>query len=245
MSDAADPPGAPPGPIPAAPFSEAERAAVYRAIHERRDVRGQFLPDPLSGACLRRLLEAAHAAPSVGLSQPWNFIVIRSPETRAQVRAAFDAANAEARGMFSGARGEAYARLKLAGITEAPVNICVTCDRSRGGPVVLGRTHAPDTDLYSTVCAAQNLWLAARAEGIGVGWVSILREADLRRILALPAHVTPVAYLCLGRVRDLYAEPELQARGWARRASLDAMIFEDRWDNRALGAAPREAPPTE
>ena len=223
-------PGAPdPGPVPAGPFSEGERAAVYRAIHERRDVRGQFLPDPLPEALLRRLLGAAHAAPSVGLSQPWNFIVIRSEAVRPRVRAAFEEANAEARDMFTGARRARYSELKLAGITEAPVNLCVTCDRSRGGPVVLGRTHNPDTDLYSTACAVQNLGLAARAEGVGVGWVSILREADLRRILGLPAPVVPVAYLCLGRVRALYAEPELQARGWARRADLGETIFEERW----------------
>lgn len=218
-----------PGPSPAHPFSEAERDAVYRAIRERRDVRGQFLPDPLPDATLRRLLEAAHAAPSVGLSQPWNFILIRAAETRARVRAAFESANAEARDMFTGAQRALYSELKLAGITEAPVNLCVTCDRARGGPIVLGRTHDRDTDLYSTACAAQNLWLAARAEGVGVGWVSILRAEDLRHILGLPEQVVPVAYLCLGKVRELYTEPELQARGWARRAELDDLVFHDRW----------------
>ena len=214
---------------PAGPFSDAERAAVYRAIFQRRDVRGQFLPDPIGDEVLARLLQAAHAAPSVGLMQPWNFILIRSPEVRAEIRAAFAQANDEARAMFPAERQALYSELKLEGITESPLNLCITCDRARGGAVVLGRTHDRATDLYSTVCAVQNLWLAARAEGIGVGWVSIFRDTDLRRILRLPDHVVPVAYLCLGHVRELYDQPELQARGWAARKPLEEMIFFDAW----------------
>ena len=214
---------------PAGPFSDAERAAVYRAIFQRRDVRGQFLPDPIGDEVLARLLQAAHAAPSVGLMQPWNFILIRSPEVRAEIRAAFAQANDEARAMFPAERQALYSELKLEGITESPLNLCISCDRARGGAVVLGRTHDRDTDLYSTVCAVQNLWLAARAEGIGVGWVSIFRDTDLRRILRLPDHVVPVAYLCLGHVRELYDQPELQARGWAARKPLEEMIFFDAW----------------
>ncbi|MDF2231158.1 5,6-dimethylbenzimidazole synthase [Albimonas sp. CAU 1670] len=216
-------------PGPAGPFDASERDAVYRAIHERRDVRGQFLPDPIDPAALRRVLEAAHAAPSVGLSQPWNFILVQAPETKARVRRAFERANAEAEARFEGERRRLYSALKLQGIDEAPLNLLVTCDRSRGGPVVLGRTHQLDTDLYSTVCAVQNLWLAARAEGIGVGWVSIFHEADLREIFELPDRVVPVAYLCLGQVRELYDRPELAAKGWARQRDLDEMIFADRW----------------
>lgn len=214
---------------PARAFSDAERAAIYRAIHERRDVRGQFLPDPIADDVLDRLLQAAHAAPSVGLSQPWNFLLIRDPAQRSRIRRAFERANDEARQMFDGPRRALYSDLKLQGICDAPLNLCITCDRQRGGPVVLGRTHDTDTDLYSTVCAVQNLWLAARAEGIGVGWVSIFHDTDLRRILALPDHVVPVAYLCLGHVRDLYDAPELQVRGWADRLSLSDLVFTDRW----------------
>lgn len=220
----------PKGLKPAGPFTEAERAAIYRAIHERRDVRGQFLPDPIDDAVLDRLLQAAHAAPSVGLSQPWNFLLIRSPDQRARIRQAFERANDEAREMFQGPRRALYSDLKLQGICDAPLNLCITCDRTRGGPVVLGRTHDTDTDLYSTVCAVQNLWLAARAEGIGVGWVSIFHDTDLRDILALPDHVVPVAYLCLGHVRDLYDAPELQLRGWADRTDLSDHIMTDRWE---------------
>lgn len=222
----------PTGLKPAGPFAAPERAAVYRAINERRDVRGQFLPDPIDPAVLRRILEAAHAAPSVGLSQPWNFIVIRDGAVRDEVRRAFEGANAEAEAMFDGSRRALYSQLKLQGISEAPLNLCVTCDRQRGGPVVLGRTHDLDTDLYSTVCAVQNLWLAARAEGIGVGWVSIFRDDDLRRILGLPERVVPVAYLCMGHVNTLYESPELEIRGWASKRPLDEMIFADRWEGR-------------
>ncbi len=182
---------------PAGPFSDAERAAVYRAIFQRRDVRGQFLPDPIGDDVLARLLQAAHAAPSVGLMQPWNFILIRSPEVRAEIRAAFAQANDEARAMFPAERQALYSELKLEGITESPLNLCITCDRARGGAVVLGRTHDRDT--------------------------------DLRRILRLPDHVVPVAYLCLGHVRELYDQPELQARGWAARKPLEEMIFFDAW----------------
>lgn len=222
MSDPAD------GLAPAGPFPPSDRAAIYRAIQQRRDVRGQFRPDPIDDALLRRLLQAAHDAPSVGLSQPWNFILIRDWATRQRVQAAFQSANAEAATLFPD-RTALYSSLKLEGIVQAPLNLCITCDRSRGGPHVLGRTHDPATDLYSTACAVQNLWLAARAEGIGVGWVSIFHEGDLRTILNLPDAVVPVAYLCLGHVTELYQQPELQAKGWARRASLDDLIFHEGW----------------
>lgn len=216
-------------PAQAAPFSTAERDAVYKAIHTRRDVRDQFLPDPVPDEVLHRLLKAAHHAPSVGLSQPWNFIVIRAQQDRDRVWRAFQAANAEAAEMFEGTRRETYTSLKLEGIRKAPVNICVTCDRSRGGKVVLGRTHNPNMDVYSTVCAIQNLWLAARAEGIGMGWVSIFRDADLRAILGIPDRIEIVGYLCLGYVDELYDRPELEVKGWSRRLPLEEMIFDGRW----------------
>jgi 5,6-dimethylbenzimidazole synthase len=220
-------------PVAAGPFCADDRAAVYRAIHSRRDVRSQFTARPVDEPVLMRLLEAAHHAPSVGFMQPWDFIVIREMEMKSRVQAAFAAANAEAAGMFGEDRRPLYSTLKLEGILQAPVNLCITCDRSRGGPVVLGRTHAPEMDLYSTVCAVQNLWLAARAEGVGVGWVSIFREGALREIFGLPAQVVPVAYLCLGYVDELYAEPELQAKGWADRLPLETLIHRDGWGRRA------------
>lgn len=213
---------------PSPSFTPGERAAVYRAIRERRDCR-RFLPDPLPDALIARLLAAAHHAPSVGFMQPWNFLLIRSMEVRRAVKAAFERANDEAAAQFPGERGERYRSLKLEGILESPLNLCITCDRSRHGPVVLGRTSQPEMDLYSTVCAVQNLWLAARAEEIGVGWVSIFDPADLRDILGLPEPVVPVAYLCLGRVAEFPPEPELQRLGWLDRLDLDPLVFEDHW----------------
>lgn len=213
----------------AGPFDAAERAAVYRAIETRRDVRTEFLPDPISDEILARLLRAAHCAPSVGLSQPWSFVLVRAPETRRRIAEIFARRNAEAAAMFEGERAEQYRRLKLEGIEVAPLNVCVTADRTRGGPVVLGRTHQPDMDLYSAVCAVQNFWLAARAEGIGVGWVSILDPDDLKPVLGLPEHVAVVAYLCVGHVDRLHQRPELEARRWGARLPLGDLVFDERW----------------
>ncbi|MGI9352998.1 MAG: 5,6-dimethylbenzimidazole synthase [Rhizobiaceae bacterium] len=221
----------------AGPFSEMERKAVYRAIYERRDVRSQFLPKPIDPQLLERLLLAAHHAPSVGFMQPWNFLLISDPAVKSSIKSAFSRANDEAAEMFPDREKALYSAIKLEGISEAPVNLCITCDRERGGPVVLGRTHNRDTDLYSTVCAVQNLWLAARAEGIGVGWVSIFNDQDIRSILGLPAQVVPVAYLCLGHVEELHTEPELQARGWGKRLEIDDLIYNDRWGQSCKDAA--------
>lgn len=212
-------------------FSAAEREAVYHAIMTRRDVRSQFLPDPLPDEVLTRLLEAAHHAPSVGFMQPWNFIVVRDPDTRLKIRDAFERANAEAALMFEGERRQAYRSLKLEGIVQAPLGICVTCDPTRGGKVVLGRTHNPRMDAYSTVCAIQNLWLAARTEGVGIGWVSIFHESDLKAILGIPEHIEVIAWLCAGYVDRLYDEPELAVKGWRQRLPLDELVFADRWGN--------------
>ena len=213
-------------------FSEQERAAVYRAIRERRDVR-RFRSEPLPEEVIQRLLGAAAQAPSVGYMQPWNFLLIRDGQVRQAVHAAFLRANTEAREMFPPERRDRYAALKLEGILEAALNLCVTCDRSRFGPVVLGRTCQPDMDLYSTVCAVQNLWLAARAEGVGVGWVSILHPDDLRDILRLPEGVVPVAYLCLGYTDGFAAEPELKTAGWLPELPLGELVFHERWGQRA------------
>jgi 5,6-dimethylbenzimidazole synthase len=218
--------------LPAGEFSKVERAAVYRAIETRRDVRDQFLPDPLPDDLVMRLLGAAHSAPSVGFMQPWNFILIRDPAVREAARAAFSRANDEAGEMFAEESRDLYRSLKLEGIVKAPLSICVTCDPDRAGPVVLGRTHNPRMDAYSTVCAVQNLWLAARAEGVGVGWVSIFRDEDVRGLLGIPDRVEIVAWLCLGYVDRLYGEPELALKGWRQRLGLDALIFQDRWDSR-------------
>ena len=219
--------------------SESDRRGLYRVLLSRRDVRGQFLPDPVPDDVLARILTAAHFAPSVGFMQPWSFILVRSPEVRGRVKAAFAKANDEAAALFDGDRQTTYRSLKLEGILEAPVNICVTCDRDRVGPVVLGRTHIPTMDLYSTVCAVENLWLAARAEGLGLGWVSIISEPALKDILGLPERVVPVAYLCIGKVSHFFAQPELETRGWRKRLNLADLVSLDRWEGErdaALGA---------
>jgi 5,6-dimethylbenzimidazole synthase len=226
MSDADE------GLAPAALFSQEERDAVYRAIFERRDVRDEFLPDDVPQETLLRILNAAHHAPSVGFMQPWNFLVIRDAAQRARVRDAFLHAVELEEKQIPQERRDQYRSLKLQGIVKAPVNICVTCDRTRFGATGLGRSQQPHMDLLSTACAVQNLWLAARVEGVGVGWVSILREEDLREILGVPEGVAIVAYLCVGRVEQTYARPELEVKRWAKRLPLQELIFEERWGER-------------
>lgn len=224
------------------PFSEArhaagafscdDKAAVYRAIETRRDVRNEFLPDPLPDDLVRRLLGAAHAAPSVGFMQPWNFTLVQNEAVRQAAWQAFSRANEEAALLFDDDRQTLYRSLKLEGIRTAPLSICVTCDPMRGGRVILGRTHNPRMDVYSTVCAVQNMWLAARAEGVGVGWVSIFHDNGIRRILGIPEHIEIVAWLCLGYVTELYKEPELAVKGWAKRLPLEELVFRDQWGSR-------------
>jgi 5,6-dimethylbenzimidazole synthase len=208
-------------------FAEVERDAVYRVIRARRDVRRGFLPEPLPNPLLTRLLRAAHDAPSVGLMQPSRFIIIRSLAIRRQVHSAFLHANQQALASYEGERHAQYAALKLEGILEAPQNLCILCDAENEQGHGLGRQTMPQTAVYSTVCAVQNLWLAARAEGVGVGWVSILSPDALRSILSIPAHITPVAYLCLGYVDSFGNEPELERVGWERRTALESVVFEE------------------
>ncbi|WP_148862700.1 5,6-dimethylbenzimidazole synthase [Marinobacter fonticola] len=210
-------------------FTEQEKQGLYRAIHERRDVRSQFLPDPIPAEVLARLLEAAHHAPSVGFMQPWDFLVIDSVEVRRRVLGIFERENERAAQNYPGERGETYRSLKLQGIVESPMNLCITCDRSRGGPNVLGRNTIVETDLFSTCLAVQNLWLAARAEGIGVGWVSILDQHELAQVLELPQDVYPLAYLCMGYVSEFLAQPELQAKGWRSRLPLSELVHRNVW----------------
>jgi 5,6-dimethylbenzimidazole synthase len=208
-------------------FDEAERDAIYRVIRARRDVRRGFLSQPLPDPLLTRLLKAAHDAPSVGLMQPTRFIVIRSLAIRRQVHAAFLNANQQAQSRYEGALRDQYAGLKLEGILDAPQNLCILCEPESEQGHGLGRQTMPETAVYSTVCAIQNLWLAARAEDVGVGWVSILSPDGLRSILNIPGHIMPVAYLCLGYVDSFGNEPELERLGWEQRSPLENVVFED------------------
>jgi 5,6-dimethylbenzimidazole synthase len=220
------------GTTPTGAFSGDERNAVYRAIFERRDVRKDFLPDSIPEDTLRRILMAAHHAGSVGYMQPWDFLVIQQVETKQAVKNLFVQANDAAVLQYQGKKADLYRGLKLEGIQEAPINICVTCSRERGGSSVLGRATVPETDLYSTCCAIQNLWLAARAEGIGVGWVSILDYDALKKVLGIPQPVWIIAYLCLGHVKTFGDQPDLEKAGWRKRLPLEQLVHYERWGNR-------------
>jgi 5,6-dimethylbenzimidazole synthase len=211
------------------PFSREDRETLHRIIQARRDVR-QFLPSPVPPDVLRRILEAAHYAPSVGFMQPWNFILVTSGATRRQVRACFESRNhEELERLAPGDRKDLYRRLKLEGILEAPLNLAVTCDRRRDAPFVLGRAPMPEADLFSTCLAVQNLWLAARAEGVGVGWVSILDRETTAGLLGLPDGVQLVAYLCVGYPVEFRPKPLLEEVGWKGRVPLEGLVYQDRW----------------
>jgi 5,6-dimethylbenzimidazole synthase len=223
-------------------FSYEEREAVYRAIFARRDVRKDFLPDPVPEAILRRILLAAHHAGSVGYMQPWDFLIIRQTETKQAVKNLFVQANRAAALSYHGEKAGLYRGLKLEGIQESPVNICVTCTRDRGGPSILGRATVPETDLYSTCCAIQNLWLAARAEGIGVGWVSILDYDALKKLFGIPQDVWIIAYLCVGFVKNFADQPDLEKAGWRKRLPLEQLVHDETWGHR-IGHQPDSSDP--
>ncbi len=201
---------------------------LYEAIHTRRDIR-KFKPDPIPKDILARILDAAHHAGSVGFMQPWNFVLIEDVPTRTKVKQIFEEQNAAAAQNYTGEKQNLYRSLKLEGILESPLNLCVTCDRARKGPHVLGKNSMIDTDIYSTCCAIQNLWLAARAEGIGVGWVSIMEPQTLQDILNIPAHVLPIAYLCIGYPVEFRDKPMLQEVGWESRVPVQDLIYLNSW----------------
>jgi nicotinate-nucleotide--dimethylbenzimidazole phosphoribosyltransferase len=216
-------------------MGETVRGALADVIAGRRDIR-RFRPDPVPDDVLRRLLEAAHQAPSVGLSQPWRFLVVRSPQTRARIRALAARERARQAARFDD-RARQFLDQKVEGVLEAPVGICVCCVPPPQGTEVLGRGTIPETDLYSTACAIQNLWLTARAEGLGVGWVSFYRPPDLRAVLGIPTAVDPVAWLCVGWPDERPVRPGLERNGWAARGPLEAVVHEERWPGPPSGAA--------
>jgi len=215
-------------------ITDDERDAVYKTIFARRDVRREFEPDKIPEEVLMRILTAAHHAPSVGFMQPWDFIVVKDNAVKNNIKTAFESAHEKAAKIFDEKvgkeKGEKYKTLKLEGILEAPIGICVTCDRTRNGPVVLGRTSIPEMDLFSSVCAIQNLWLAARAENLGMGWVSIIENDDLQKILGIPEHIIPIAYLCIGYVSQFKDKPDLETLGWLPRENLQSLIHYNQWN---------------
>lgn len=213
-------------------LSTQEKKGLYKAIFSRRDVRSHFLAGKdIPNDVLMRILNAAHHAPSVGFSQPWNFILIKDEATRQKVKESFEKEFQKSILLLKDhkSREQKYASLKLEGIMESTLNICITYDPTRFGPFVLGKTSMPETGTYSVCCAIQNLWLAARAEGIGVGWVSILSNEDLKRILSVPEHVNPIAYLCLGYVTEFADKPDLEKAGWLHRLKLNDVIYYENW----------------
>ena len=210
-------------------FNDGEKSGLYRAIHSRRDVRSGFVRRDIPDETLTRILNAAHHAPSVGFSQPWNFVLIRDTATRRLVKESFDRERLLAAEQVEESRRAKYLSFKLEGILDSTVNICVTYDPTRFGPFVIGRNSIPETGVYSVCCAVQNLWLAARAENIGVGWVSILSNDILREILQIPSHVVPVAYLCLGYVQKFSDQPDLEKADWLPRLQLEDVIYYEKW----------------
>ncbi|MFI9240065.1 nicotinate-nucleotide--dimethylbenzimidazole phosphoribosyltransferase [Streptomyces sp. NPDC053079] len=219
---------------PAVGYDEAERAAVHRVIRERRDIRKGFRTDPIPHEVLLRVLEAAHTAPSVGHSQPWDFVVIRSEETRRTMHELAARQREAYAKSLPKARAKQFKELKIEAILDTPVNIVVTADPTRGGRHTLGRHTQPQMAPYSSALAVENLWLAARAEGLGVGWVSFFDEREMVRALGLPEHLEVVAYLCIGYVDEFPDEPELMQAGWSKRRPLSWVVHEEEYGRRAL-----------
>ncbi len=210
-------------------FSEQEKDSFYKAVYSRRDVRSNFTPEPIDEQVLTRILKAAHHAPSVGFSQPWNFILIKKIETREKIKESFEKEKAKSSNLIEEPKRSKYLSYKLEGILESSINVCATYDPTKTGSFVIGRTSIPETGIFSVCCAVQNMWLAARTEGIGVGWVSILSNETLRDVLHIPNHVVPVAYLCLGHVNKFESKPDLETSGWLPRLKLDDVIYHEKW----------------
>ncbi|OMP66911.1 5,6-dimethylbenzimidazole synthase [Domibacillus epiphyticus] len=210
-------------------FTNEEKEAIYKVIFTRRDVRS-FLPDPVPEEAVKRIIKAAHHAPSVGFMQPWNFILIESEEIKDRLAwAAEKERRALAIHYEDDGRSTKFLDLKIEGLKEAPLTICVTCDPSRGGSHVLGRNSIPETDMMSTACAIQNMWLASCAEGLAMGWVSFYKKSDVRDILEIPPHIDPVALLSIGYT-DVYPKnPILETAKWRKREELDRLLFHNKW----------------
>ena len=217
---------------------------MYKVIFSRRDAkactgicfyfeichcRSGFTGEPIKDEVLRRILDAAHHGPSVGFSQPWNFILVKDVHTRQKIKESFEEEKIKTAKDLEEPRRSKYLSLKLEGIVESSLNICVTYDSSRFGPFVIGRSGIPETGAYSVCCAIQNLWLAARVEDIGVGWVSILSNDVVRSALDIPDHILPIAYLCVGHVNNFADKPDLENVKWLPRINLDDVTYNEKW----------------
>ena len=217
-------------------FTDDEKKGLYKAIYSRRDVRSHFTSRSIKDEILSRILNAAHHAPSVGFSQPWNFILIKDIITKKKIKDSFEEEKNRSSKLVEEPKRSKYLSFKLEGILESPINLCVTYDPSKFGPFVIGRSSIPEAGLYSVCCAIQNLWLAARTEGVGLGWVSILSNDILKEVLGLPEHVVPIAYLCLGYVDEFAQKPDLETAGWLPRLDLKDVVYFEKWqDTKNIG----------
>ena len=210
-------------------LTEQEKNGVYEAIFNRRDIRS-FLSTEIPEEKLYKILEAAHAGPSVGFMQPWNFIIIKDEEVKKALAKAVDKEKRALAIHYEGTgRETTFMDLKIAGILEAPITICVTCNPFSAGDHVLGRNSIPETDIMSTSCAIQNMWLAAYAEGLAMGWVSFYKKSDVRTILNIPYHIDPVALMSVGYTENYPDRPLLEIHQWRKRQQLDQLIFQNQW----------------
>ncbi len=204
----------------------------YDVIHSRRDVRAEFTGEPVDDEVLTRVLDAAHSAPSVGLSQPWDFVLVSDPAVRRVFWTHVEEERREFAASLEGERAERFAGIKIDGVLEASLSVVVTYDPARGAPGVLGRHAIADAGLYSVCLAIENMWLACTAEGWGMGWVSFYRESFLRTLLGIPDAIRPVAWLCVGPVSTLQETPDLERHGWRKRLPLEEVLHLDHWDCR-------------
>lgn len=214
-------------------FSEKEKEAVYKAIFKRRDIRS-FLPNPIPDEKIFNILKAAHHAPSVGFMQPWNFILVTSDSIKEKLAWAADKERRALAIHFEGEKQSKFLDIKVEGLKEAPLTICVTCDPTSGGSHVLGRNSIPETDVLSTACAIQNMWLAALAEGLGMGWVSFYKKNDIRDILEIPPHIDPLALISIGYTEEYPDKPILEMVKWEKRKPLEGLIYSNRWGDLVL-----------
>jgi nicotinate-nucleotide--dimethylbenzimidazole phosphoribosyltransferase len=220
-------------------FDEERRRAVYDVIAARRDIR-RFRPDALEPALVRRLLAAAHAAPSVGHCQPWRFVLVTGALTRERAALIAERERQRQASLLGEDARRRMLDLQLDGIAEAPLGIVVCCDRRAAPAGVLGRATFPDTDMWSCACAIENLWLAARAEGLGVGWVTLFPPEELAGLVGLPSGVETLGWLCVGWPDERPPSPGLERAGWSRRTPLEAVLVRERWDGTGP-AAPASA----
>ena len=210
-------------------FSQDEKDAIYKVIEHRRDVRSFIKNKPVPIEIVNRILKAAHAGPSVGFMQPWSFILIDNDTVKERLAWAADKERRALAVHYEDTRQQKFLNLKIEGLKEAPLTICVTCDPTRGGSHVLGRNSIPETDVLSTACAIQNMWLASCAEGLAMGWVSFYKKNDIRDILNIPPHIDPIALMSVGYTDDYPTKPILETSGWEKRRNLDDLLYYNKW----------------